>query len=218
MAEQEEALLLTIDEEEEPLGGEEEVPMEEVDDLLGEDPPTQEEQEPPVSTMEEDPHMQEEQEPQEGYIIEPHPNDTTMEVDADSTTTFGDLVGEIIENITLNGDKSPRESSVVEIDLVEEIDLANGDKSPEILEVEIIENDDKSSEAEPDEIEIMDNYGINFSRNTSTPPPQKPLSIVKTQRPFMSLKLSIWETYLMSQTFPFLGPLELQKVTKLRKV
>merc|ERR1711867_148152 len=96
--------------------------------------------------MEEDPHVQEEQEPQEGHIIEPHPNDTTIEVDADSTTTFGDLVGEIIENITLNGDKSP-----------------------EILEIEVIENDDKSSEAEPDEIEIMDDYGINFSRNTSYP-------------------------------------------------
>ena len=163
MAEQEEALLLTINEEEEPLGEDEEVPMDEVDNLLGEDPPTQEEQE-PVSTMEEDPHVQEEQEPQEGHTIEPNPNDTTMEVDADSTTTFGDLVGEIIENITLNGDKSPREPSVVEIDLAEETDPANGDKSPGNLEVEIIEDIDKSSEAEPDEIEIMDSYGINFSK------------------------------------------------------
>merc|ERR1711867_244433 len=165
--------------------------------------------------MEEDP-VQEEQEPQEGHIIEPNPNDTTMEVD--STTTFGDLVGEIIENITLNGDKSPREPSVVEIDLAEETDPANGDKSPGNLEVEIIENIDKSSEAEPDEIEIMDSFGINFSRNNSTPPPLKPLNITKIQHLLMSLKLSSWVTFQMSQKFQSLGPPELQEVIKLRKV
>ena len=174
----EEVLLLTISEEEEPLGDDEEVPMEEVDNLLEDDPPTQAEQVPG------DP-VQEEQEPQEEHIIEPNPNDTTMEVD--STTTFGDLVGEIIESIVVNGDKSPREPCVIEVDLAEETNPANGDKSPGNLEIEVIEN---SSEAEPDEIEIMDSFGINFSRNNSTPPPPKPLNITKIQRLLMSLKSS----------------------------
>ena len=99
--------------------------------------------------------MQEEQEPQISTtveaIIEPHPNNTTMEVDIDISPTFGDLVGEIIEKITLNGDKSPKEPEPEVVDLV-----VNGDKSPEIQEIEVISNDDKSSEAEPDEIEILD--------------------------------------------------------------
>ena len=142
-------------------------------------PPTQEEQEPPVSTMEEDPHVQEEQEPQEEHTIEPNPNDTTMEVD--STTTFGDLVGEIIESIVVNGDKSPREPCVIEVDLAEETNPTNGDKSPGNLEIEVIEN---SSEAEPDEIEIMDSFGINFSRNNSTPPPPKTPEYYKNPTPF----------------------------------
>ena len=180
----EEVLLLTIGEEEEPLGDDEEVPLEEVENLLEDDPPTHAEQV-PRNPVQEEQEPQEVQEPQEERIIEPNPNDTTMEVD--STTNFGDLVGEIIESIVVNGDKSPRETCVMEVDLAEETNPANGDKSPGNLEIEVIEN---SSEAEPDEIEIMDNFGINFSRNSSTPPPPKPLNITKIQHLLMSLKLS----------------------------
>ena len=95
-----------------------------------------------------------------------------MEVDIDNSPTFGEIVGELIENVTQNGDKSPNEPEPE----IEVVDLAvNGDKSPEIQAIEVISNDDKSSEAEPDEIEILDDFGVIFSRNPSTPsPPQNP--------------------------------------------
>ena len=140
--------LLTIEEEKELFEEvEEEVHMLDVDELLAEDPEVQEDQDPPTLDT----------------TIEPLPTDTTMEVDLD----FGEIVGDLIDAAT-HGDKSPVESGP-EVEMVDD-GLTEGDKSPEIQIIEEPNNDDKSSEAEPDEIEILDQFGMNFTTSTPSPP------------------------------------------------
>ena len=88
---------------------------------------------------------------------------------------FGQFVGELIDE-AIHGDKSPVEPEP-EIELIEN-SAVNGDKSPELQVNEEPNNDDKSSEAEPDEIEILDpgkiplqlRFGKNFRTSTPSPP------------------------------------------------
>ena len=141
--------LLSIEEEKELLEEVgEEVHMLDVEELLAEEPEVQEGQDPPTLDT----------------TIEPLPSDITMEVDLD----FGEIVGDLIDAAT-HGDKSPVESGP-EVEMVDD-NLLKGDKSPEIQVIEEPESDDKSSEeAEPDEIEILDQFGMNFTTSTPSPP------------------------------------------------
>ena len=98
---------LTIEETDELLLEEEEkeVHMVDVEELLGDDQPAEKEQTPQVS-------------PPAERILEPSPTDTTMEVDFETDPNgdkspvrlgieIGNIVGEIIQDIVGNGDKSP---------------------------------------------------------------------------------------------------------------
>ena len=140
--------------------------MEDAEELLGEDPPKEKEQTPEVSSTEE-------------VVIEPSPTDTTMEVDFEVDqngdkspvqlgTEIRDIVGEIIGGVIENGDKSPVNPEAE----IEVIDLSpNGDKSPEIKIVEEVVNGDKSPEVEPDEIEILEDFGTVFFKEHINPLP-----------------------------------------------
>ena len=150
--------LLTIEEETELCKEvEEEVKMLDVEELLADDPEMQDIQDPPSLDT--------------ATKLSPAPLVTAMEVDND----FGQFVGELIDEM-IHGDKSPVEPEP-EMEVIEK-SAVNGDKSPEFQENEGPNNDDKSSEAEPDEIEILDPgkipWQLKFGKKLSTSTPSLP--------------------------------------------